>query len=65
MRDNDMNNYPRTARRILEKCKVKPRRTVHFDGSHINTGTKSLHRAPIAQRWRMFWRIKSARSVKP
>lgn len=64
MRDLDMNAYPRTARRLLDKCKAKPKRTVHFDGCIVTTGTKSLHRTPIARRWRTFWRIKARRITR-
>lgn len=64
MRDLDMNAYPRTARRLLDKCKAKPKRTIYFNGHHVTTGTKSLHRTPIAQRWRTFWRIKARRITR-
>lgn len=64
MRDPYMTAYSRASAKLLAMCKTKPKRTICFNGRHVITGTKSIHRAPIAQRWRTFWRIKARRITR-
>lgn len=42
-----MNAYPRTVRRLLDKCKAKPKRTVHFDGCIVTTGYYRPDHLPV------------------
>lgn len=54
----DHTPYTRTARRLLDKCKAKSRRTIRFEDGKVLYCLKSKHRTDIARRWRTFWRLK-------
>ena len=58
MTDPDRMAYARTAARLLGLCKARDVPVVRFGCGRIVTGTKSKHRADMARRWRMFWRLK-------
>ena len=58
MTDPDRLAYARTAARLLSLCRAPDVRLVVFTGVKVLRGYKSKHRADMARRWRMFWRLK-------
>ena len=58
MTDPDRLAYARTAARLLSLCRDPDVPVVRFGCGRIVTGIKSKHRADMARRWRMFWRLK-------
>ena len=58
MTDPDRMTYARTSARLLGLCRAPDVPLVVFTGVKVLRGFKSKHRADMARRWRMFWRLK-------
>lgn len=54
--------YERVAQRLL-KNQPRPKPFCVFVDSQLHIGTQSLHRTSQSRLWRLFWRLKTRRTV--